>query len=272
MKYFIFYFFISICISGTCQDHGFFGKKNVLSINGTGAIPAINMIAEAFNSSNALYTSQLTQTKNYFDGGFNASIIHGFSNSFGFGVEYAMTFGNSRGPTFVEYQDEFGFLNRTNIIHEMLDLTTMTFMPKIEFTTTSSLISVGLHSEFGIGYSRTKVKDRKYASTLPYDLEEVSISSYNRDKIFNKDDAYHSLTLQYGLCARVPISKSFMLQCGVRYSLNFNTNIIGEDWSLIESKESNKGYYTSKQDMGEIISKHRLFSVITGNVGLAFMF
>lgn len=272
MKYFIFYFFISLCISGTCQDHGFFGKKNVLSINGTGAIPLINMIPPALNSNNFLYTRQLTQTKNIFDGGFNVSLIHGFSNSFGFGVEYAMTFGNCHGPTFVYLQDEFGSTYRTDIIHEMLDLTTMTFMPKIEFTTTSSLISVGLHSEFGIGYSRTKVKDRAYASKFPSYVAEEIFPSFNSDRIFNKDDAYHSFTLQYGLCARVPISKSFMLQCGVRYSLNFNKNIIGEDWSLIESNESNKGYYTSKQDMGEIISKHRLFSVITGNVGLAFMF
>jgi len=273
MKYLIFSTFISLATVGFCQDHGFFGKKNIISFNATGAVPLLNIIATRNFENFELYrnsSGNLFSTDNFLDGGFNASFIHGFSNSFGFGVEYAMNFSNCAGPRTVRYPNEFGSTNFLEIQHEMLDLTTMTFMPKIEFTTNSSIISVGLHSSFGIGYSLTSVKERPYLSK-PVDLFDDTYAVYDQNKVFNQKDNYHSLTIMYGLTARIPVTKNLLFQCGVRYSLNLNVNVI-PDGMFNNTTGPTFGYYTSKQEIATHIAQHRALSLVTGNIGFAFLF
>ncbi len=268
-------FLLCYSITGNCQKNGFFGKKNILSISGTGALPLNNMLVAARNSDKQYYKNSkngLERTSNLIDAGINLSFIHATGKNFGIGIEYGIYFSNSHGPFEADVNGSSDNYINMEIRHEMLDLNTMTFMPKIEFSTNNNDLSVGIHSEIGIGYSITSVRERQYLSEIISYGYNQNPADYNPSKVFNQKEKYHSLTLLYGLSARIPITKNLMIQGGVRYSLNLNSNLLIDDLTPYNSSQKDKGFHASKAEIGNSVAGSRFFSIVTGNIGLAFFF
>lgn len=285
MKYLILLTALYLSNLAFSQEFGYFGKKNTLSINGTGSIPLIYMFTKRDISNYKKSGKTLTQQNDLFDAGLNVAFSHAFSGSFALGFEYDLLFGNVKGPAYGYYSyTDFGYYNY-NIIplkHEELSIRTNVFMPKIEYTFTGEQMPFGINNQLGIGYSTTKVLEKDYTHQFSNLGSYGSIDSsaiMNRKTLnYNELKSIKGITIMYAFNVRTPISKQLMINYGIRYTLNMS--FTPESSSFVENFVYSSGNETPKSqnyliDSNEIksaVGKKRLSSVIALNIGLTYVF
>lgn len=274
MKYITLLFIFLVHFSFS-QSVGFFGKKNVISFNGIGAIPIIQSVLS--NSQHSYYKSvngKFIRTSDYFNGGFSAGISHAFSNSFGLGFDFETVYSNCSGPNFgFTTYDELNnnyYNERVEIYHEALSLRTFNFIPKIEFQLSSNYYPIGIVNQIGFGYTTSKVIDKEYDFLIQYPTYN-NLKEIEDDKIFNLEDNYSGLTFMYAFNVRVPISKSLLFNYGIRYNLNYTFGAKDGGGFLNNSTTDKENYAVSKRTMQQIIGNSRFKNIITLNVGLSLV-
>ena len=278
----------ALCLSSLSysQTYGYFGKKNTLSINGTGAVPVFYWFIKREVNNYKSNGNKLTQQNDLFDAGLNIAYTHAFSGSFAFGFEYDLLFGNVKGPTrgYLPYDDDYYNYNY-NIIelkHEELSIRTNVFMPKIEYTFTGTQLPLGINNQLGIGYSTTKIIEKDYIYVVPNLSSYGSMDStkiVNR-KSFDYDElkAIKGITIMYAFNVRTPISKHLMINYGIRYTLNMSftpeSSTFVEDFVYSSGTEMPKSntYLMDSNEIKGAVGKKRLSSIMTLNLGLTYVF
>ncbi len=280
MKYLIFLFFSLIIWFGRSQSTGYFGKKNLISINGIGNNPLIyNVLSNFFDEEIYFVNSSgtLNEGVDLLNGGFNLAFTRYSSKSFGYGLEFNMNFLNCKGPDNTTYYtyDQFGSYDAKELYfqHEKLNISTITFMPKIEFNSLNSTLPFGINNQLGLGYSNTKIRKNNYKSITYIDNQ----IEYDSQKIFNPNLKCHGFTFLYAVNVRVPINKSLLFNYGLRYTLNLTFDKTSQAGDFLGNEnypqiQYNQPYYVSDRDMRQLISRSRFMSLLALNIGFNFMF
>ncbi len=248
-----------ILITGVCraQHSGFFGKKNYIEIIGVGSVPVIDNVFSKNNTPYKANGSQLIEVRDWFEGGIRLAIGHSVNNQLGLGIEVGMDFQNVAPP-----QNHYGFAPGSDYIikHELLDLRTISIIPKIEFTNADGLLPIGLNHQIGFGYTSTKVVDKNYVLKF-----NGTIGATETLKLAPIEDRFRGFVIFYALNMRTAVTKHLMLNYGIRYSVN---GMI----ALLEPTNISTGYQVSRFEIAQVIRGRRFRSLLTFNLGLSVPF
>lgn len=260
---------------GYSQTYGYFGKKNVLTINGMGCMPMVYWFTRASSNykPSGSSTNSLTQRNDLIDGGFLVSLSHAFSGSFGLGIEYGLNFQNITGPTsgVVNTADNSAYFSMK---HEQINVRTMTILPKIEYTFMGEQFPIGINNQFGIGFSTTKPIEKDYAVKPQFDsyADPTVVSSFDPKKVVDYDmEPVRGITILYAFNVRTPISRSILLNYGIRYTLNLDFGRIDGYGGYNYYGYANK-YYVDDYLIRREIGNKRLSSIIMLNFGINYVF
>lgn len=272
----------ALCLSSSSfsQTYGYFGKKNTLSINGTGSIPLIYWYTKREYTNYKKSGNNLTQANDGFDAGLNIAYTHGFSGSFALGFEYDLLFGNVKAPQSGHYYIDpnnsgYGSNVYFEMKHEQLDIRTNVFMPKIEYTFTGTQLPFGINNQLGIGYSSTKVMERDYLFKTSNNYYEVDSNLVSKKMIdYDKLNAIKGITIMYAFNVRTPISKHFMINYGIRYTLNltFSPETTLGLSNLNENTSNHTKFYTDHNEIKDLVAGKRISSIMCLNLGLTYVF
>ncbi len=260
MKILLFIFTIILTSNSISQSFGYFGKKNILRVNGLGATPIIANMMIPYSKFNA--------KKSYFEGGVNLNYARVVAKRFALGSEYSINWWKAPGPsTYLRYEkitspsglESYGYVNY-KLNHERLFIQTQNFMPKIYFSPGKSLF-LTIDCEFGIGYAQTKILDKSYFSEETLIKNTSYTFGYKKD--YDPNKLYHSITVLYGINTKIPINRSLFFNFGLRYTHNLDNIIYLFDNSLYEGKGG---------DWYELISQRRSLTLFTANLGFMVVF
>lgn len=240
------------------QNSGLYGHKAYVEINGMGCWPLLarsGWFAETYDGS--------LRTKNdEFNSGFNVGAGYAIRRHLMLGLETGLWNFNVAGPRYVyTYDNIFGYSYGMSIRHEMLDVRTFSFMPTLTFGGKKGLLPVGLNHQVGVGYTNTKVlkKDYKYRSSDGlYTQEQLDLINEKNGGFVDYKNNYTGFTAAYTLKVRIPVSKSVMINYGLRYTLNFTSE---------NTKSAGDGKMAS-EDLYREIRAARFRSAMTFNLGL----
>jgi hypothetical protein len=202
----------------------------------------------------------LIMKKDLFDYGFRFTLGRSGKKNTGFSFEVGYSFTNL--PTRERsYLADYSSLSYK---HERLDVRTWSFMPKIEFTSKGGTLPVGLNHQIGFGITTSKILEREYnyqVFNYSGDLTQEEIDSFSKN-LLNYDNKYSGLTFLYAFNIRTPLSKSLMINYGIRYTLNVRNIFVSEIGT-------DQKYYQEdvvRRDMRRM----SLSNVLAFNLGLTF--
>ena len=261
------YFTIFLLLSSTFslfgqKDHGYYGNKAIIQLEGLANYPFFSNVLTNDISGESSYRvngDKLVETKDRFNYGFRGTVGYAVKRNMAILFEAGQDYSNA-GP------------QSNSITHEMLNVVTTSFIPKIEFATSKSLLPMGIGHQIGFGIANSKIVEKDYTYEIEsYDsftgnssYTTVKYSDGDLDPInFEKLTTIKKYVFMYALSVRTPLSKNLLLNYGVRYTLNFGKNT----W---DNTNSGNDSYTSSTI--ETVSRHRLGSIINANVGLCFTF
>jgi len=259
-------FFNNLLIS---QNTGLYGKRTFIEFNTVSNMPVFSWLlssSDGYSSSGA--GNSLTLKKDLFDYGFRFVIGRSGTKNAGVSLEFGYGFSNLSAPKYIRktYIDQWGYENTTSIDirHERFDVHTISFMPKIEFTSKGGTLPVGLNHQIGLGFSSSKIIERDYKYQIlnyygAFTNEEVASFSKN---IVDYEQSYKGITILYAFNIRTPITKSLMINYGIRYTLNLRNNFVSE----IGTDQ----YYYPKDAVREDIRRSRLSNLLSFNLGLTY--
>ena len=258
------------------QNTGLYGKRTFIDVNASGHYRLIHTLLMQEN----MYQNEngtLTQKKDRFDHGFQLAIGRAVKKNTAISLEFGMSFSSIQGPAEVPFSYQYidswsGTLQQQNGLiyttHEAIKTRTISIMPKIEFNSKSNL-PVGLNHQIGIGYTRSSIVAKEYLNRINY----TQTNNYNYNSFFtdaqydalvddytNLEETYSGFAIMYAFNIRTPVSKSLMINYGIRYTLNFGGNMIR---SFFDYQQKN---FTSRH------SYSRLANVINFNLGLTYAF
>lgn len=253
----------------TAQNTGLYGKRNYVEINSTVYSPMLSWIfrnGTTYSSNGS--SNYLVKKLDVLNYGFHIILGRAGKKNVAASLEFGCDFANIAGPEYFKYsytQDGYQYEDYVYIKHEMLDIRTITIMPKIEFSNKGAILPVGLNHQIGLGITRTSVMDKDYVYDLQYgssSLSQEDIDNLN-DKLIDKSAVYKGMTLLYAFNIRTPVSKSIMINYGLRYTLNLRN---------FNQYFRESGYYYDEDDMKRDIGFFRMTNVITFNLGLTYSF
>ncbi len=173
------------------------------------------------------------------------------------------------------------YINNANfkcdkLIISRLNIQSFSFMPKIEFSTSKSLLPLGFSHQVGLGVSFTKLIDKNY-SLNTYDItgfdssnEPIyTLNTTSTDQLknnfydFKNTSLFKTYTFLYALNMRTPLTKKMLFNYGFRYTLNY---------FLSESNGPNSLYSLQKNDIQNSVNNQKFHNVITLTIGLTYAF
>lgn len=218
--------FVLLSCFGTTITHaqnGFLGRKNTLELSGMINIP---ILSGSFNEDNYYVRgTELRARKDWFDFGARLQYSRLIKSRFAIGLStYLKSY-----EVFADRSFKSSFVNvlignytqNTNIRAQGTRIHTYSFLPTFIFTPNGSVNGTGISHEFGIGYSFSRVRERAYY----YSLNETTSLTENwtpADIYILEADwtRYHSLTLQYGVHLRIPITNYLHMKFGSTCLIN----------------------------------------------------
>jgi hypothetical protein len=202
---------------------GLYGKKSIVEIQGVGAIP---LFYNLFNGSSPMYRKSgttLVDGSNLLDYGARVNVMRAFSNQFGLGLEFGIERQSLSAPQTVSLDYVNGFSSGTStysIQHEKLRMNTVSIMPKLEFSSRSNLLPIGLSHQVGVGFTRVSISDRDYLFELSSTGND-SIVSDLESGLVNYEQVFTGFTVMYQINMRTPITENVVITYGIRYNANF---------------------------------------------------
>lgn len=253
------------------KNNGYYGKRTFFDLSSVVSIPLFsNVITDnlAFKQSG----KGLTSGKDYFNYGFRISIGHASKRNFAVLFEYGQDYSNIYPDNYIQ-NDYFGnsYYYNASIKHQMMDVKTNVFMPKLEFATKNSLLPMGLSHQIGLGYSKSKIALHEYTYLLtgedgngvPFSggYQKYDASNANNQLLNSKRmPSVNKFIILYALNLRSPISKSLMINYGIRYTLQ-----VGRFNPYLNTGD---GTYLDENELMELISRQRSFSFMSFHIGL----
>ena len=260
------------------KDHGYYGHKAIIQIEGLANYPFFSNVLTNEISGDIAYKAsngKLVAAKDRFNYGFRGTVGYAVKRNMALLFEVGQDYSNA-GPENGNYiYDEFSN-PQTISKHEMLDIVTTSFIPKIEFATSKSLLPMGIGHQIGFGIANSKVIEKNYTYELEnydsfsgsytYTTKTYSTSSEDIDPInFRNMEVVRKYVLLYALNVRTPLTKSLLLNYGIRYTFNFGK----PNSSLTYNNTGNEDFTTS---VVQTVSRHRLGSIINASIGLCYTF
>lgn len=250
------------------KDNGFYGNKAFVQVQTLMNYPMFsNLLLEGqgYKQSGA----KLVNKKDNFNIGFRVtagySIQRNFSLLFEYGQDFSSVYLNDYSSF---YQNS---VNYNSIKHEMIDVTTTVFMPILEFGSSNALLPMGLSHQIGFGFANSKAIEKDYMFQV-YGYDDMGWETnsgyvkYSTSNIkpldFDRLESVKKYVIMYGLSMRSPITKSLMINYGIKYTLNLGRN---QYYYSYNNENLNN-------DLNTVIYKHRSFSFINLNIGLCFAF
>ncbi len=258
------------------KDHGYYGNKAIIQIEGLANYPFFSNIiskelgGESYKSVN----NSLVSSKDRLNCGYRATVGYAVKRNIALLFEVGQDFSNVF-PTRTSISLDPNFSSDISK-HEMLDIVTTSFIPKIEIAPSKALLPMGIGHQIGFGIANSKVIEQDYlyeiqnydylTYTSTYEKLNYSDSEYDVDPInFKKLISVKKYVFLYALSVRKPLTKNLLLNFGVRYTLNIGTN----------KTDLEDSYILNDQYTGIVIrsvSNHRSSSIINANIGLTFVF
>lgn len=222
------WFFLLVLVNqffGLAQSpqSGFFGKKNVISIDGV----ARGMLLYNMTTANYGYNKGTSfnnpGSKSFFAGGFSTSFTHYFNRKYGLGVEFNMMYNKVKTPNHFSY-----YINENSGVAEYLtsvetiNMRTMYILPKLEWSNMNGNLPIGFINSVGIGYFRSIVPDKNYKQVVQQQLYSPTFVPPVENKTFKGSsvDTVSGIVVQYGIKLRIPITKYLALNFGSNFRLH----------------------------------------------------
>jgi hypothetical protein len=269
---FIFLLASHIALHGQ-KDYGFYGHKAIIQLDGLANYPFFSNVLSSQISSEPCYKAKdgkLIETKDRFNVGYRVTIGYAVKRNRALLLEIGQDFSN------VSIEDGYVHNNSSDSYvdkHEMPHILTTSFIPKIEFATSKSLLPMGLGHQIGFGVANSSVVKKNYLyETSAYgssDQTEIHYNDSNADIDpinFQNARQIRKIVFLYALSVRAPLTKNLLLTYGVRYTANIGKN---ERTDLYESTFQNDNF-TGK--VVGIVSRHRSVSFINVNLGICYTF
>lgn len=254
------------------KNNGFYGKKAILQLDFVGNTPVFNNLFMGDSKAYKADGSALTEGKDFINYGFRINAGYAFFRNFALLMEYGQEFSSL-------YPESYQFINPPNespyeVRHEMVDVQTHFFIPKVELATPNALLPMGLSHQLGLGLSYSSVQEKDYRyQTVEYDpltFQQVTVDRAYSDEDLDPIDlktirTVRKVILYYGLNVRTPISNSLLITYGLKYMLHF-----GKPESQFIIEEQGNERYTEMVE--KVIARHRSLSIIHLSVGLSYVF
>lgn len=196
------------------QGKGYFGKKTVISIDGS----LRGALFYKWLSDGDQYSRGGEKVNRFFSGGFSASMSHYFTNSVGLGIDYSMTFNHLRMPfNKMSYNYPIGYydMGEGRMTIESLKMSTYYIIPKFEWASNGNL-PIGICMSLGLGYSHSKILDDKV--TIHYSGYYSNDTGLKTDFTQTESTAsyrpLHGVVLEYGVKLRVPVTRFMTFNVG----------------------------------------------------------
>lgn len=257
------------------QNTGLYGKRKYIEINGLGNIPLFGWWIN--NSANNYYykksgTNSLTEGKDYFNYGYRIALGIAGKGMIGFGLEFGQEFFNIAAPIYGSYYytdpwSGYAYYQNIGVMHEALEVKTMSIIPKLEFTSSGANLPVGINHQIGLGYTTTQIIEKDYFLKIDQDDVSYFASSADSSNFVNNfidyNKKYRGYTFLYNFNIKTPISKKVMINYGIRYTLNIR------NWR--ESFASSNSSW-SPDDISRTIGRYRIANFLTFNLGASYSF
>jgi len=152
-------FCFAINITQAQENNGYYGNKAFIQVEGLANYPLFSNLLTNGNYGYVSKGNYLERKRDNFNFGFRINagyaVKRNIALSFEFGQDYSSVY-----PDEYEYvyDDFYGY----QVQHEMVDVITNVFVPKIEFGTSKSLLPMGLSHQLGIGFSYSKLLKKYY--------------------------------------------------------------------------------------------------------------
>jgi hypothetical protein len=267
-------------------NRGYYNSRFYVSLDALVNSPLIyNFRSKNFEYSR--YDKNLMIKSDKLNYGFRANIAMLFKRNFAFGIEGGVDYGNIYLNKSLNYQNDLGSYE-IQVILEKLDIKTVSFIPKIEFSTKNSLLPLGLSHQFGFGVNYTKLIEKNYASASSYtDFNYSNSNGYVYNAIYLNDfsaklfdyknqQTTKNFTFLYALSMKTALTKNILLNYGFRYTLNFHQlnimALIDNSSSYDSNNITNGGYYVSQKNISDLIYRQRFSNLINFNLGLTYAF
>jgi hypothetical protein len=243
------------------QNTGLYGKRTFIEINTVSNMPIFSWLLynnKGYSPSGA--GNSLVQKKDFLDYGFRLAIGRSGKKNTGFSFEVGYSFTNLSTPEY-SYSGDYSSVTYK---HERLDVRTWSFMPKIEFTSKGGTLPVGLNHQIGFGISSSKIVEKDYnyqVFNYSGELTDQEIASFSKNLV-NYENKYSGMTFLYAFNIRTPLSKSLMINYGIRYTLNLNNVFVSEIGT-------DQKYY-QEADVRQDMKRMRLTNFLSFNLGFTF--
>ncbi|MBC9812654.1 hypothetical protein H9Y05_09240 [Crocinitomicaceae bacterium CZZ-1] len=246
MKQFISYSFCLLFSFSASSQGGYFGKKTVVSVDGS---LRATLIYQSMLSNYRYNTGTLTgeSSNPVIAGGFTASLSHYFTKNVGIGIDFSMTFNQLKMP----YAKQLSYLpdynqgyyidyNSTATIEKM-NMRTYYIIPKFEWASRGNL-PIGICHSIGIGYANSVLTNDNYRILVRnlYDNNGNLIPSMEYKESTSTQRTLHGVVLEYGVKLRLPVT-SFMavnVASNLRFHMPHLQNLtMGGDSEYIDWEE-----------------------------------
>lgn len=262
--------FIASIFCGFCtfsqKNNGYYGHKGFVQVESVMCYPLFSNI---FSNGNTAYTATnaaLIAKKDNFNVGFRINAGYAVKRNIALSFEYGQDYSSVYLDPYNYVYDDLGY--GYAVQHEMLDVTTNIFIPKIEFGTSKSLLPMGLSHQigFGVAYSKVKEKDYIYRYVNYSGYTHYNTSSTDLDPInFSSLKTIKRYVILYALSMRSPITQSLMIHYGLKYTLN-----VGQKQNYYNYSYNSNELYTA--DIARSVARQRLYSLMSINIGLTYAF
>ena len=237
---------------GQKKNAGFYGKRFYIQADGVFSFP---VFAYLFNiEDNYTYIAngnKLEIGSDKFNYGYRVSAGYSLKRNFAIGLEVGHDYSNT---------------GVSGYMHEMLDISTLVVVPKIELAHENALLPMGISHHIGIGAEWSSIVDRNYllnvsdpvtgnTTTINYNDLQTSELPFGEIKNIPSIKRY---ILMYDITMRNPISKNLFITYGFKYVLKFKSE--NQETKLIDSP--NYSYYLND------INYSRNTNIISFHLGL----
>lgn len=253
------------------KNNGYYGKRFFLDIEGLGNFPMFSNLFSNTDNGYAANATILSPQKDNFNVGFRVNAGFAVKRNLGLSIEFGQDYSSVYGPDYEMYFDDYTY---SYVKHELIDVRTTVIIPKFEFTTSKALLPMGLSHQLGFGFATSSAVEKDYmyqytnyqftSPIVHYDTYSNDLDPINFEKIQN----VKKFVLLYALNMRTPITKSLMINYGIKYTINIGKK--PNDYYYAYSGGDPTLNYTKYVENS--IARHRGFSFMNAFVGLTFVF
>lgn len=204
----------SLAIPSLGQKPGFYGKRLILQLGGTGHY---NLLRNVFNDNEQYlknFSSSAIIKSNKFSGGLYGYMGYQITDQIAFGIDVQKYYSNKSVQSWNFTQINNQYYNYVQLNYEVLRI-----MPRLEIATSGALAPIGLVHVLGVGMEIVN-PDEKEVVFFDNGASPRTIKSS-----IEKIDNTKVITFLYGLESRVPLSKNLGFVFGGYAHLNTNLGI-----------------------------------------------